>query len=80
MIPTEEAVSSVLAARLFGMTRSAFYAFAKRHNIPDLGGYNAAKQRQEHSYPLGEVMRVYVQVYQKELTRADVERLRNESA
>ncbi len=76
MIPTEEMISSMLAARLFGMTRAGFYRFAERHHIPNMAPFNAAKIRQEREYAFADIARVYQEIYHEELTD---ERLRKEA-
>lgn len=79
MVPTEELIGSIEAANLFRMTRAGFYRFAQKWGILNAIPHNPAKTRQEHAYHFEDIARVYKEVYGKELTFADIERLRREA-
>jgi hypothetical protein len=74
-----EELTSIEAARVFGVSRPTFYLFAAEHDIPNVAPQNDAKKRRERKYAFTDVARVYKEVYGKELTIEEVERLRREA-
>jgi hypothetical protein len=63
----EDTISSVEAAKWFGMTRPTFYKFAEDRGIGMVGeDHNPARHRQLRRYNRQDAIRVYRELYHRD--------------